>query len=335
MNSKPSWYWPFEMGLVFAVGLSSVWLIFYAATGSGFWPIWRTALQTQLSLHRPYWPWLALHLNDFFMFSGWPLALLAIVAAWRALRGIRSRGVPTDADMMILSFALAVLILDLSGTMQGESGRLLLFLSPWLLLTAARGLREDPRAGAAITVTQAILMIAMVLCLGVLAPEFKAHAAPVPPPVKYAASNPTVHPSGATFGGEARLVSYAGKVDTQLDTQGQAQPFIYLWLTWDAASYVNVPYSYEIEPITGSRFDASAATTVAPFGDAYPSTCWKPADGLITDRIKVPLSVSDAGKRWAELSLVDAGTGHAADVLLPDGSHSSSVRLGPFQEAAP
>jgi hypothetical protein len=159
-----------------------------------------------VALDRPYWPWLALHLNDFFMFSGWTFALLAMVAAWRALRNVRSGAGPTQAEVMILAFSLTVVVLDLSGTLRGEAGRILLFLTPWLLLASAYTVRDHERGGSLMAGTQAVLTIVVVICLQVLAPEFKAHAAPAPPPVKYAASAPTVHPNGAIFGDEIRLV---------------------------------------------------------------------------------------------------------------------------------
>jgi hypothetical protein len=171
-----------------------------------------------------------------------------------------------------------------------------------------------------------------VICLQVLAPEFKAHAAPEPSPVKYAASAPTVHPSGAGFGDEIRLLSFSGKIDTQPDAQGQAQPVLYLWLTWEASNYVDFPYSYEVQPIAPLASSVSGSTTVPPFGDAYPTTCWKPADGRLTDRIKVPLSSSTSGEWWADLSLAETTTGQPLDIALPDGSHSSQLRLGPFQD---
>jgi hypothetical protein len=331
VTPAPQWYWPLLMGLVLGIGLSSVWLIFYAAGGSGFWSIWQTAEQAHVALDRPYWPWLALHLNDFFMFSGWTMALLAIVAAWSAIRSVRSPRGPTEADVMILALGLTVVVLDLSGTLRGESGRILLFLTPWLLLAAAYTLREDARGGWVVTGTQAVLTIVVVMCLQVLAPEFKAHAAPEPPNVKYAASNPTVHPSGATFDGDIRLVSFSGKIDTQPDAQGTAQPVMYLWLTWDASSFLDVRYSYEVQPIAPLQASPGGSITLAPFGDAYPTTCWKPSDEALTDRIKVPLSSSATGEWWADLSLVEGITGRLADVTLPNGSHAQQLRLGPFE----
>jgi hypothetical protein len=174
-------------------------------------------------------------------------------------------------------------------------------------------------------------MIVMVLCLQVLVPEFKAHAAPAPPAVKYAASNPTVYPSGATFGEAIRLRSFSGKIDTQPDAQGTAQPVMFLWLTWDTSSPVDVPYSYEVQPIAPLQGNPGGGTTIAPFGDVYPTTCWMPGDGALTDRIKVPLSSSVTGDWWADLSLAERDTGKLVDIEFPDGSHGPRLRLGPFQ----
>ena len=187
------------------------------------------------------------------------------------------------------------------------------------------------RGGWLLTATQAALTIVVVLALQVLSPEFKAHAAPTPPPVKYAASNPTVYSSGAAFGGDIRLLSFSGKIDTAPDAQGQPQPVMYLWLTWSASRPVDFPYTYEVAPIAPFQNSEGAATTVAPFGDDYPTTCWKPGDGALTDRIKVPLSSSGAGEWWANLSLVQTDSGQLLDAALPDGTHRPQVRLGPFQ----
>jgi len=81
-TTRLPWYWPLQMGLWFGLGLSVIWLVFFAATGLGAWDIWQAASPVHLALVRPYWPWIALHLNDLFMFTGWPLALMAGVGVW-------------------------------------------------------------------------------------------------------------------------------------------------------------------------------------------------------------------------------------------------------------
>src|SRR5690606_10652139 len=81
-NNK-KWYWPMMMGAWFGMGLASVWAIFYLFSGVGVWEIIAQSFNSHLSLERPYLPWVLLHLNDFFMFTGWPLVLLAGVGLWQ------------------------------------------------------------------------------------------------------------------------------------------------------------------------------------------------------------------------------------------------------------
>ncbi len=329
---RPPWHWPIQMGLWFGLGLSVVWLIFYAATGSWFWDIWQTAQQTQIDIAqiRPYWPWLALNLNDFFMFTGWPLTLLAALGCWWILRDIKSKKLPGESDIMILAAGLTIIILDLSGTPRGETGRILLFLSPWLLLAAAQTLGDHQRGGWVLTAVQGIIAIVMIVCLQVLAGEFRGRAAPVPPPVKYPASNPPLYSSDAVFNDTVRLTSFSGKIDTQISAQGTRQTFLYLWLTWEDLKSMDVPYAYMLRPVSPSGTVSSPMTILSPFMDAYPMTCWKPSDGQLTDRVKVPLPEMAAGQWWVDVSVVDPGTGQAVEVVTQDGSRNQHVRLGPF-----
>ncbi|MSP14660.1 MAG: hypothetical protein EXR62_17095 [Chloroflexi bacterium] len=174
-ESHPPWHWPVQMGVWFGVGLSLVWLIFYLVTGMSVWAIWRKATQAHLALDRPYWPWLVRHLNDFFMFTGWPLTFLAATGVWVVLRKVFRKEAPGEGDVMILAAALTVIILDLSGTLRGESGRILLFLSPWILLTAAATLNAGQRLGWVLTVTQGIIAIVMIVCLSLTGIYFTRH----------------------------------------------------------------------------------------------------------------------------------------------------------------
>jgi hypothetical protein len=330
---RPRWYWPFQMGLWFLLGLSAVWLIFYATTGASFWGIWQTAQQTQTDIAqvRPYGPWLALDLNDFFMFTGWPLALLAAVACWSAIRNLRSKGGPTESDVMILAAALTLVVVDLYGTPRGEWGRILLFLAPWLLLAAASRLHEAQTAGGILTAAQGIMAIVMIASLQVLAPEFRAHAAPVPPAVKSAASNPPLTSSGAIFAEDVRLAAVSGKFDTQPDVDGKERAFLYLWLTWDTLRSMNAPYEYVVQPISpdGLQGDRQVISS-SPVLNSYPTTCWRPSDGSLTDRIKVPLPRIEDGDWSVDFAIIDPSTGQLLNVMTQDGARGQQLRLGPF-----
>ncbi len=99
---RPRWHWPIQMGLWFGSGLSVVWLIFWGVTGSSLWNILVTAQQSQAAVAqaRPYLPWLALNLNDFFMFTGWPLTLLAGLGCLAIIRNITSKRSLGESDVM-------------------------------------------------------------------------------------------------------------------------------------------------------------------------------------------------------------------------------------------
>ncbi len=326
------WHWPLQVGVVFGLGLSIVWLGFFASTGLSFWNMWQTAQQTQVDIAqiRAYGPWIILDLNDLFMFTGWPLVLLAAIAVWSVVRNLHSAEKGTEGAVMTLAAILTLLAIDLYGTPRGEWGRIMIFMSPWVLLAAGAGLRKAARAGWTITAVQGLVAGVMILCLQVLAPEFKAHAAPVPPTVSLPAASEAVDTYGATFGGTVRLAAASGKVETQLDAEGNSQSTLFLWLTWETRTPASTPYAYTVQPVSSTGAPAGPAVVVSPFADSYPMTCWKPEDGALTDRIKIPLGQEEPADARVDLAIADPGTGQPLDVVGDAGNITKQVQLGPF-----
>lgn len=324
------WHWPVQMGLWFGLGLPVAWLARYAVTGQGFWDIWQASSHAHLALDRPYWPWLILHLYDFFMFTGWPLTLLAGGGVWWVLRKLFSRKELGEPDIMILAAGLSLIVLDLSGTLRGESGRILLFLSPWLLLTAASALDRDWRLGSALTVVQAAVLIVMVICLRVLDSGF-VPAPSAPPYTAGQAANVQVLPSGAAFGDVVRLKAFSGRIETRHDAQGREQPVLILWLNWEPLRPMDIPYYLAFLPVAPDGQVAKSATLYQPFGGAYPTTCWKPSDGELHDQFEVPLFRTQAGDWWVSFALINAKTVQNLGVIAPNGSHDVQLGLGPFR----
>ncbi len=162
------WYWSIQMGIWFGVGLMTVWLIFYLVTGLSFFSVWTAAFHAHLGAPRPYLWFVALNMLEFYMFTGWPLALLAGVGLWQVLKRIFSKQSLAESETMILANAAALMLLDLSGALWGETGRILLFLSPWILLSAASALIEDEQAGILLTMSQGFVVVVIVICLSVL-----------------------------------------------------------------------------------------------------------------------------------------------------------------------
>ena len=129
------------------------------------------AARTALAIHREvytaprsYSLWLAFNPADLAVFLGVPLAILAAARTSASLEVAMRRGLAalSSADRFRLALGAGLLLLLVSGTVRGETGRLLIPLMPLCLLAglAAGGDRDQPRPALAATLG---------LCLAVLA----------------------------------------------------------------------------------------------------------------------------------------------------------------------
>ena len=328
-----NWRKLFRLGFVFGLGVASIWLIYYLVYGVSGWSILQVMSDEHLALDRPYFPWLFLHLNDFFMFTGWPLTLVAAVAVWRAARSIR-RGVPlTLADSLIWATLITLLVVDVSGIMRGETGRVLLFMSPLVLLIAAYTVNASPsnkleRSGWWLTAAQSIMVIVILAVIPVNSPAFRQ-----PPTVPTVADLPNASPqtTGAVFGNVLRLQSFAGQIELRNDAAGRAEPLLILQISWQSSGQVDVPYYLAFIPVAPNGQPAPQANLQQPFAQQYPTTCWSPHSGLMQDRLEIPLFSNARGDWWVSFSLVDGETGEKLAVTLSDGSRSDQIGLGPFR----
>lgn len=92
---------------------------------------------------RSYHVWVWMNLVEFAIFMGLPLTVLAgasIPSIVRTLRELSSSALPAYLGAAAL---IALLLLDLSGTVKGETGRLWLFFVPWLAAAAAPDLLDE------------------------------------------------------------------------------------------------------------------------------------------------------------------------------------------------
>lgn len=325
------WTWPIRVGLWFGIGLSLMWLVFYAATGTGFWSIWQHSQETQsqVATVRPYVPFLAWNVNDFFMFTGWPVSLLAAVGMWCAVKNLATGKEASEGDVMLAAAGLTLLLIDLAGTPRGETGRLLLFMVPWMILAAASAVVRRLASGGLITIVQGIVAFVVIVCLHVLGPEFRARAAPAVPPSRLPAVRPPSEGVDALLDTSVHLLSVEGRVDSRTDSSGQVQPSLDLWMTWEDLEPVDTSYSYALALSDSVNGTPSPPVVIAPFSGAYPMTCWKPQDGAFTERIRIALPKGEVRPWWLTLSVIDTA-GNPVGWRTSDGLRSTSLRLGPF-----
>ncbi len=135
------WTRPVIVGLWFGVGLFAPWVIYWLATGLTPLDLLGESFDTHFLLDRPYIPWLWMHFWEWALFTGIPFIALWLTAA------VRRR------NTLAIALLCTVVVLLVSNTARGETGRVWLFLAPFVLIAAAQSLslnsREDtPQAKA-------------------------------------------------------------------------------------------------------------------------------------------------------------------------------------------
>ncbi len=330
---RAPWLWPFTVGALFGIGLLTVWVVFYAMFGVTFLDILRTAAASHLGLDRPYLPWLFLHLYDYFMFAGWPIVVLAAIGVVAAVRAwFRNHTLDAGATLLI-STAATLVALDLSGTLRGETGRILLFFTPFFLYGAGSvvesgAFASDRRAAWILSVGQVIIVAVMLSVLHVMGLMWNTPS-PVEPPALTATSPRELIPGGAVFDSVLHLTGFSGVVQDQIAGDGPVSPTLDLWLDWQSSGSVDYPYWMSLLPIAPDGA-LGQATLRQPFNNKYPMTCWLPRSGAIREHFTVPLPASTKdGAYWVSLALMDRA-GKRTTVVMPDGSRDTQAGIGGF-----
>ena len=308
-EARPSVGWLFAAAALFAVGLSLPWAGVWLAYGLNPIALWNTAMSTHLGLGRDYFVWLFYHLYDFLIFFGVPLVVFWLARLARAGVGWRVR----PRDVLALSFGLGLVLLDLSGTSQGEVARVWAFLLP-LALLAAVPLHDD--RGRTVLGIAALLAVQVFVANLFLQPVSTGLLDPPPLPAAVAVDGPplAVWQSGMVLH-EATFPASAAVGDA-----------ISLRFVWGATQQINQPYTVFVHLLDGDGQLVAQADGL-PRGGQWLTTCWRPGqafeDGMAID---LPEQVP-AGRYSMRAGLYWLPTGERA--LLRDGT--DSVELGTIQ----
>ena len=303
------------VGVWVGVGLVLPWLLYGLFTGQTPWGIVQAAMSLHLELERAYTPWLALHLWEWALFSGLTLIALWLVAVTGGARAMRSR---EGGALLALALLGALVAVDLSGLARGETGRVWLFFTPFVLIAAGDGLRRiardksGQRAWLVVSMGQAILTLALATSWNVIGAEL------TPPPAAPGSAG-TTRPADALFGGVLRLRGWDATVES-----GQ----VVLRLDWQPVERPVQAYFFSALLVAPDGTPAAAATVWQPHETRIPTTCW--AAGVVTgDTVRLPLPPDAVpGEWWISLAVLrDAA--HAYQPLpVTGGDHQ--VGLGPI-----
>lgn len=247
----------------FGITVGSIWCIYYALSGISSLEIIGLGLGTHLNLDRPYLPWLFLHPWDMFMFIGLPIALIALSKGWQATRNEAS------SRLFLAALLITTIILILSGTARGETGRVWLFFSPLWLLVATNTRWQFAQISPIQTLC--LIGIAAVLRVGFTALEPAAY----PPD----AGSPGFAYNNQFVDGNNKL-TFVG-----LDTS-QTSDAIMLTFHWRADTLINGRYEFSLIAL---RPDGSKLENInwIPEKRNYPPACWTPGRQF-QDRVIIP-----------------------------------------------
>ncbi len=326
---------------LFALALPVAWAIFYIVSGVTIFDLLHTALTIHYGLNEPYAPWLLFFPLDLFLFSGLALAILALIGGAQALRAvIRAPHVPHPQAVLPLTLWIAVIVLDLSGLVRGEVGRLLLWIMPLVVIMAARAVVSPPPHApdadsrwqrgfdgeAMINLALAFQLVVMVGFLRVIGTEL------APPPVNpsaFLATGPDArmpNPAQARFDappsaeGSADLVGYEASFSSSEDR-------LELALYWQAGTPFDHAYFVSAVVVDSSGAPVGSYDWL-PVEGGYPTSCWRPGE-VIVDRVQIPLNEQPTDEVWISVALFDYDTRERLPVSAPDRPPDTQVGLGP------
>ena len=152
-----------------AAGFAAFYLVLYLAFGYQPLAVAREGLfahrgVTTVETARSYWKWLVMNPVELIVFAGLPLVVAAI---WSATGGAKD---PSQSRLrtFLLAWLVAVALLDLSGTVRGEVGRIWLFLLWPAALAAGPRLAAVQRRSIVITALVALQVWQTVVMRGYL-----------------------------------------------------------------------------------------------------------------------------------------------------------------------
>ena len=317
---RPSFSQPLRLGIAFGIGALMPWLVWLVLTGDTPLDLLRQSFEYHLDLDRPYAFWVWFHVWDWALWGGLAVFVVAILTARQRWR---ERASAPDAAALTIALALTVLTLTVSGITRGESGRIWLFLAPFVLVIASAtgGWRWRD-----IALAQGVLTLALVFAIDAF------NAPDVPPFVSLPAALTDSAPIAVFSDGQTPTFSVLGyqaeimdnTLRLSLTVVGHTPPTAPLWFGMiPVASDGTITPSQPIQPVD------------AKTGQRQPATCWtaaRRAEVVLIQTLDAPLT--GAGY-YISLSAYGYRANDAALSVDSTQGTTAQLGLGPFTLATP
>ena len=127
-----------QEGFLFSIGFFLPPILLYLFFNFNFIRLIQIILHEVPHVHtRSYPTWLFYNLYDFFVFIGIPLAIIFFIQGKLLFSKYNKQTFFKKIDPLFLAFCITLLILDLSGSTRGETGRIWSIFIPFVLLPAS------------------------------------------------------------------------------------------------------------------------------------------------------------------------------------------------------
>lgn len=299
-------------GLLGAAGVAGLYILIAGHTP---WEVFAASMAFHLGhIERPYWPWVVLHSWDYLLFFGPALTGLSLWGLQRRQHG---------AGRLSLAVWLTLLVLVISGTGRGETGRIWLFFMPMTLLSAAMVLKGlDRRAAFALVLSQVLWLLTLTIVLRPVGITTTPPPHYVPAPAE---TTTPLQPLDVLFGSGARLTGYHA---------AQEGDHLHLTLRWQTEEPLGEDWSFSAL-LVSPEGPLAAATDWRPLGGEFPTTCWHRApQGIVLDQVILPLGEAPPSGNWwislAAYTLDATQTPHRLPACPTDSPCDDQVGLGPI-----
>jgi methylthioxylose transferase len=317
------------IGLWFGLGLLSLWIIYWSLTG--LTPLDLASVtadqHSELVAGRDFLAWLILHPYDVLMFTGWPLVALFVAGMIYAIKRDATRN--SQVMTLGLSLLITIILVDLTGAVQGENARIMSYYAPFILLGSTALLQRSARWDMPLLVAQGLSVLVMAAVLPVVPLDLN------PPPAgprSDLARLDVVEPipldatfQSETYAGTFSLTSYRFIADL-------GQQVITLETIWQGREQVERPYQFVVVAQAENDIDGQIITEPQSWyaqNGYYLPTCWRKGE-TVHNLVMIHLPPVSMPVTWTlELRAVDPRTGDVMTVLGTDGGQSDHVTLGP------
>jgi hypothetical protein len=299
----------FLHGTSLVAGTLSLWAIYWASSGVTPFDIYLAAAPARHDLARNYWVWLVGNLYDLALFAGLPAFLLAFLYLGQFRMG-RARRQNGDLSLLLV-FWPVLLVLDASGIIRGEVGRIWLMLAPLpaLLAAAATAPFGSKPLFNKLPIPLAVIAVTALLS-GIMAVRWEVTQLEWPAPENrpvVTAVPPHAEPVTAVFGANINLLGYE---------MGQDSSILNLTLYWQSQSRLDLPYTIFIHAID-PQGTLIAQQDGMPQNGHLPTTCWRPGE-IVSDSHQLTLPEDESGPYTLLLGVYDARDGSRLAIDAPN-----------------